>query len=108
MKEFLVLGAGGAAFLGILSLLQMRNEEILRRSYTFLFHGMVVSETFFSKLVRRLGENKRRWKIRNSLPDFLDLLALSLSAGLNFSHSFQAAFDLTPAGSLRKELEKTQ
>lgn len=42
--------------------------------------------------------------LERALPDFLDLLALALTAGLPFSRAWRAAIDWMPAGPLRDRL----
>jgi tight adherence protein C len=50
--------------------------------------------------------NKRMGKLERNLPFFLDLLTLSVAAGLNLSSSMREATDKSPPGPLRDEMNR--
>ena len=88
-----------------LFLLSMIITGIWTRSILY-FTMMLALGWFVPDLYLKSKENRRRSQILKSLPDVLDLLSVSVEAGLGFDAALQKVIDKYP-GALSNEFEKT-
>jgi tight adherence protein C len=96
--------SSGAAFLLLHSVFSVMEERKIRRNLGIGLGGEIPSSLFHRGLVFLERFFRDKEKIVKPLPDFLDLLALGLSAGLNLERSWEGALVYLSPGILKKEL----
>lgn len=79
-----------------------------------LFPGSVQAAVLFAILGGLLPwlygkdrDERRRWIQFRQMPDFLELFAMALSAGLNFERGLSTALLYLPEGALKRDIKKT-
>lgn len=92
----------GVSFFAVISI----SLDLGGTSNVLCFIIFVLLGTFYPDIALNDLIKKRRKKITKLFPFFLDLLVLSLRAGLTFTVALQQAVVKLPAGPLRVELER--
>jgi len=75
-------------------------------SYLVLLVGLVPLAFFYIDIWLRDATKTRRLRIEKDFPFFLDILVLSMRAGLAFPSAFQEATSQLPHGPMRQELAR--
>lgn len=92
----------GVSFFAVLSI----SLELTGTSYIMAFLFFSLMGTFYPDIALNDLIKRRRKKITKLFPFFLDLLVLSLRAGLTFTVALQQSVIKLPAGPLRVELDR--
>ncbi|TGN41866.1 type II secretion system F family protein [Marinobacter confluentis] len=93
---------GGVSFFAILSISLGLSGTV----YAITFVFFLLLGTFYPDIALNDRIKKRRKKITKMFPFFLDLLVLSLRAGLTFTVALQQSVIKLPKGPLRTELDR--
>ena len=75
-------------------------------SYLLILVGLLPLAFFYIDIWLRDAARSRRLRIEKDFPFFLDILVLSMRAGLAFPSAFQEATRQLPAGPMRQELAR--
>lgn len=88
-------------------LMTIAGLAFLANGSVLLFVAMPVLGFFFLDVFLRLEARRRQEKIDRQLPDFLDILAVSVSAGVGFLPALRRVTEIT-GGPLGEELDTAQ
>ncbi|MGI9236449.1 MAG: type II secretion system F family protein [Woeseiaceae bacterium] len=92
------------AFIGVAWL--SSTYQLWTSSYLMLLAGLVPLAFFYVDIWLRDATKTRRLQIEKDFPFFLDVLVLSMRAGLAFPSAFQEATTQLPHGPMRQELAR--
>jgi len=98
--------AGFLVSLGVHSMLEIQQQKLIQEKLETLGHR-VRDLSSFRQFLKKGRKKNREWKQLKQFPDFLELLGLSLSAGMSMEQSLRQVVTYLPKGELQKELIET-